>query len=123
MTGSGQLDEFCAQHGIRLLVVFGSTVHRDAHHPPGDLDVAVRLRADTDVIRVTSALIAQLSCNDVDVLDLDRAGIVARANALAGAVPLYEDEQGAYSRAAMAALGLAADTAWIRDLQLDRLRS
>lgn len=123
MAGSGQLDEFCAEHGIHLLVAFGSAVRDDAPHPPADLDVAVRLRPDTDVIHVTSAMIEHLSCNAIDVLDLDRAGIVARANALAGALPLYEDERGAYSRAAMAALGMAADTAWIRDLQLDRLTS
>lgn len=75
------------------------------------------------MIRVTSALVGALSCDDIDVLDLDRAGIVARANALAGALPLYEDQRGAYTRAAMAALGMAADTDWIRDLQLDRLTS
>jgi hypothetical protein len=51
------------------------------------------------------------------------AGIVARVSALERGLPLYEDDPGRFSREAMRALGMAADTAWVRDLQLDRLTS
>lgn len=121
MAADGRLDELCDRLGIGLLVAFGSAA--TGPPPASDLDLAVRLHPGRDLVVTTSALIAELHCDDIDVLDLDRAGIAARAAAFTNAVPLFEDEVGAYSRAAMAALAMAADTAWIRDLEIDRLAS
>ncbi len=124
MAADGRLAQFCADHGVTLLVAFGSAV---AHHTgrndaiPGDLDLAAS--GDVDIVRLTSALIGLLACDEVDVMDLDRAGIAARAGALHQGKPLFETEQGRFSREALRALGMAADTAWIRELQLQQLKS
>ena len=115
----GRLDAFCAEHGIELLTAFGSALRDDAE--PRDLDLAVRLADDVALVPVVSALVEWLACDQLDVLDLRRAGVVARANALDQCEPLYELRRGDYARASMAALAMAAETAWIRDLQLDRL--
>lgn len=115
----GRLAAFCVEQGIELLTAFGSAVHGDA--PPRDLDLAVRLADGTELVPVVSALVAWLACDDLDVLDLRRAGVVARANALDRCEPLYELRRGDYARASMAALAMAAETDWIRELQLDRL--
>lgn len=124
MAADGRLAAFCAEHGVTLLVAFGSAVDHRAGRTdvaPDDLDLAVS--GDVDLIRLTSALVGLLACNEVDVMDLDRAGIAARAGALHRGQPLFEAQRGQFSREAMRALGMAADTAWIRDLQLQQLRS
>lgn len=115
----GRLDAFCREQGIELLTAFGSAVREGSE--PRDLDLAVRLADDVELVPVVSALVTWLACDEVDVLDLRRAGVVARANALDQCVPLYELRRGDYARASMAALAMAAETVWIRDLQLDRL--
>src|SRR5690606_8286839 len=114
---SGVLDDACERLGIAMLVVFGSTTSPEPGREPGDLDVAVRLHADTgsDVIDVTNALIDLTGTSRVDVLDLTRAGVVARARALGpGSLPLYEQEPGAVALAQMAALTYAMETAPMR---------
>ena len=124
MAADGRLDRFCAEHGVTLLVAFGSAVEHRAGRTdtaPNDLDLAAS--GDFDIVGLTSALIGLLACNQVDVMDLDRAGIAARAGALHQGQPLFEAERGHFSREAMRALGMAADTAWIRELQLQQLRS
>ncbi|MBS3940767.1 MAG: hypothetical protein KG028_07385, partial [Actinobacteria bacterium] len=103
---SGVLDDVCQGLGISILVVFGSTVSPEPGGEPGDLDVAVRLHADahSDLVDVVNALIDLTGTSNVDVLDLARAGVVARARALGPAsVPLYEAESGAVALAQMAA--------------------
>jgi predicted nucleotidyltransferase len=121
LASAGELDAFCAAHGIRLLVAFGSAVQPDASEPR-DLDVAVLLQPGADLVAVVTALVALLSCDEVDVMDLAAADLVARGAALAGE-PLFEDEPGLYARRQMATLPLLVETAWIRRLQLEQLAS
>jgi len=122
MAADGRLDVFCAEAGIRLLIVFGSAV--DPHvAEPRDLDIAVELAPTSDLVTVTTALVRLLSCDVVDVMNLGRASIPARAAAFRSSMPLFEDEAGRFARQSMLALAIAADTDWIRDLQLRGLAS
>lgn len=107
-----------------MLVVFGSTVDSDRAGSPGDLDVAVRLRDDAagDLVDVVNALIDLTGTSDVDVLDLEAAGVVARARALGpSSEPLYEATSGDVARAQMAALTHAMETAPLRRRDLELL--
>ncbi len=117
----GRLDALCVALQIDLLVAFGSAVEPRDGVPPRDLDLAVRFRGDGDLVAAVTQLISLSGCDDVDVMDLAAAGIVARAAAFERPLPLYERQAGEFTRASMAALVAAADTAWIRQLQLDRL--
>lgn len=98
--------------------MFGSALHADGE--PRDLDLAVLLQPEADLFAVAGALVSLTSCDDVDVMDLGRAELVARAAALVGE-PLYEDHPGRYAQLQMATLPLLAETAWIRRLQLEQL--
>ncbi|HSK22155.1 MAG TPA: hypothetical protein VK906_03220 [Egicoccus sp.] len=121
---SGVLDDVCARLGISILVVFGSAATAEPGRPPRDLDVAIRLHdgAGTDLVDVTNALIDLTGTSEVDVLDLARAGVVARARALGpGSEPLHEDEPGAVALAQMAALTYAMETAPMRRRDLELL--
>lgn len=127
MAADGRLDEFCERHGIDLLVVFGSAV--DPGGPatePRDLDLAVLAAPPPGPwgwTELASAVIALLHCDAVDVMDLSRAGVLARAGALGDGEPLYERSPGLFAREQMRAVGLRMELGWLERLRLDLLAS
>jgi hypothetical protein len=117
----GVLERLCQDAGIELLVAFGSATRRDWPVPPHDLDLAVVMTGDSNVLGVTDALVTHLAFETIDVMDLDRAGSVARAQALGGGELLYETAPGTFIEQQILALVQQADTKWMRDLQLEAL--
>jgi hypothetical protein len=117
----GVLARLCQEAGIELLVAFGSATNRDWPAPPRDLDLAVVTTSDSNLLRVIDALVTHLSFEGIDVMDLDRAGAVARAQALGRGELLYEASRGMFSERQILALVQQADTKWMRDLQLEAL--
>lgn len=120
---TGALDRFCQDRGIGLLVVFGSVVADERVEPPGDLDVAVRFDPPPgDLIAAVNDLIDLTGFSEVDVMDLGRAGVVARAQALGPeSLPLFESRAGGFALAQMGALTEAMETAPLRRLDLELL--
>jgi hypothetical protein len=100
------------------MVVFGSTADPAPHTSPEDLDVAVLFAGAADLLGLVNDLADWLHV-EVVVMDLARAGIVARDQALRLAVPLYERERGLFARTQMTAMGMRMDTAWLRRLDLE----
>ena len=119
----GELAGLCDELGLRLLVVFGGTLQEGRAGRARDLDIGVSWRPDAerDVIRVMGALVDLLRFDGVDLMDLDCAGAVAREQALAYGLPLFEDRPGLFARLQMAAITERMDTAWLRRLSLERL--
>jgi len=120
---SGALAALCRQHAIRLLVVFGSVL--DPSRAPRDLDVAVAFEpgATPDLLRLIEDLAALTSVESVDLLDLARAGPVARERALVATLPLYESEPGVFANSQMAAMTERMETDWLRRLDLELMGS
>jgi predicted nucleotidyltransferase len=120
---SGALAGLCRRHAIRLLAVFGSVL--DPSRAPSDLDVAVAFEpeATPDLLRLLEDLATLTSVESVDVLDLDRAGPVARERALVGTLALYESKPGAFANAQMAAMTERMETDWLRRLDLELMGS
>jgi len=116
---TSELEQFCRRHGVELLVLFGSAVRGGSD--PADLDVAYRFSpsSSSDVLGLLDDLSTLAGSSALDLLDLRRAGPVARERALVGSLPLYEAERGLFARAQMAAIGERMDTAWLRELDLD----
>lgn len=112
----GSLEALCQRFAVRLLVAFGSALGDDETATAKDLDIAVAFCGDqpADVVALVNSLIALTDFEGVDVMDLDRAGPVARDRALTGTLPLYEAEAGDVARAQMAAALERMDTAWLR---------
>lgn len=115
----GRLRQLAADHGLRLVVAFGSAVRDEA--PPRDLDLAVEPSGGVDLLRLHADLSSLADTEDLDVLDLSRAGIVARAEALGGGEPLHEAEPGRFAEAQVTALAQLWDTRWLRDVELRTL--
>jgi predicted nucleotidyltransferase len=120
---SGALGELCRRYAIRLLAVFGSVLDRT--RAPRDLDVAVAFEPGgaLDFIALVDELMSLTGVERLDVLDLGRAGPVARERALVGSLPLYETEPGVFARAQMAAITERMETEWLRRLDLELMSS
>ncbi len=118
----GRLDDVARRHGITLLTVFGSALRTPEQ--ARDLDVAVSLPAGTHGLLALVGELADLTASDdVDVLVLDDASPTARFSGLVGAQPLYEASAGLFARTQMAAALEFYETAWLRDLDLQRMAS
>lgn len=130
----GRLDRLFDEHQVSVATVFGSAVvgHPEAlggaasEQPAGqarDLDVAIAFRAGAGrgLVAFLDALASDIGPVELDGLDLDRAGIVAEAEALTRCVPLFEDESGGFARRQIPALARRLDTAHLRRLDLEIL--
>jgi predicted nucleotidyltransferase len=119
----GALAELCRRHGIRLFVVFGSVL--DPGRVPRDLDVAVAFEpgATPDILGLIDDLAALTGVESVDVLDLGRAGPVARERALVATLPLYESRAGVFANTQLAAMTERMETDWLRRLDLELMGS
>lgn len=118
MSAAGGLEPLCTQLGIQLLVLFGSAAR--ASTDPRDVDVAVRFRKDTaaDLLGLLDALHALTGFEGYDVLDLARAGPVARERALVGCRLLYQARAGLFARAQIGAIMQRLDTDEMRRVEL-----
>jgi predicted nucleotidyltransferase len=114
---SSSIDALCARHSIRVLTAFGSAVRDDPN--ARDLDVAVILEPGhhADYPSLIADLV-DLTDADVDLVVLNGAGPLIRERALVEADPLFESEEGAWSRAATAAAVERMDTDWMREIGL-----
>ena len=117
---SGELDEFCARHGIRILTVFGSAVRESA---PRDLDIGVMTEPGTafDAVVAINDLIVLTGCDTVDLVHLNRGGPLIRERALVGSIGLFESTPGALAAAQSAAIALRIETDPMRRLDLELL--
>jgi predicted nucleotidyltransferase len=114
---SGVLAELAERLGLGLVVAFGSAARGEA--TARDLDIAVASRSgDLHPTHVVLALMDLTGTDDVDLLDLDRAGPVARQHALVPGEPLYEFPPGEFGRQQMRASGERLSTEWMRRLDL-----
>lgn len=119
---SGELDEICRARHIHLLGLFGSTARPAEGAEPHDVDVAVSWAGPPDPLGLIADLVVLTGFDAIDLAMVDRADPLLRANALTG-TPLFESAPGAYAVAQMAALAEERDTRWLRDLDLEALRT
>lgn len=118
---SGELAHLADRLSLGLIVVFGSVARGEP--APRDLDVAVSSRPGTrlDILDVVNALLDLTGCDDVDVMDLDRADALARQHALVPGEPLYEFEPGRFLSEQLRADAERLSTEWMRRNSLRRL--
>ena len=124
MAADGRLDTFCDAQGIDLVVAFGSAVDPGWPAPPRDLDLAVLAvepSSDWGWAGLVSAFMELLHYDDVDVLNLRTAGVLARAEALGNGLPLYERRPGLFAQEQMRAVGQRMESGWLTRLQLETL--
>lgn len=101
------------------MTVFGSAVP-DAGGA-SDLDVAVATTGPLDRLALVGDLADLTRSDDVDLLVLDGATPTARFAGLVSALPLHEAAPGLFARTQMAAALEFYETAWLRDLDLQRM--
>ncbi|WP_314174931.1 hypothetical protein [Streptomyces winkii] len=119
-SAAGDLDSLCHDYGVELLVAFGSAVREGTQ--PRNLDIAVLFRRDLpkpDVLGFLDALGVLADTTAIDLMDLGRAGPVARERALVGGLTLAELTPGTFARERMHAITERMDTDWLRRLDLE----
>lgn len=117
----GTLARFCGDVGIDLLVAFGSATDPGWPVPPRGLDLAVIMSGTRNLLQVLDAVVVHLGFERVDLMDLARAGEVARVQALGRGELLYEATPGTFAERQIQAFVQHADTRWMRDLELQDL--
>lgn len=112
----GRLEAIVHARELTLVTVFGSVVDDPAN--ARDIDIAVMPRRGTslDILAVINDFLWLTGSDDVDLMDLGRAGPVARQHALTYAEPLYESKPGEFARAQLQATMERMDTEWFREL-------
>ncbi len=120
---SGALAALCDRCDLDLLVVHGSVLDPEPIKPVEDLDVAVLFArgADANLLELITELTRLLHIDALDVMELNRAGVVARAEALGKGLPLYERRANLFTNRQTAALTERMETAWMRRLDLELL--
>jgi predicted nucleotidyltransferase len=115
---TGEVAALCGRAHVEL-VLFGSAAIEDAD--PADLDVAVAFDRDSpgDVLGLLDELYLLTGYEDFDVLDLDRAGPLARERALVGCRLLFQARAGLFANRQIAAIMERLDTDEMRRLQLE----
>ncbi len=115
---SGDLTRLCERTDAQLLLLFGSARRLDAD--PNDVDLAVRFEqpASHDVLGLLEQLYRLTGYEGFDVLDLGRAGPLARERALVGAHVLYEATAGRFASEQIAAIMERLDTDGMRRAEL-----
>jgi predicted nucleotidyltransferase len=115
---SGALADLSREHGVTLMVVFGSVL--DPGSSARDLDLAVRFQTETpDVLGLLDRLASFGAGDEVDLMVLNHAGPVARERALVGARVLFESRSGEFATTQIAAIMERMDTDWLRALELE----
>lgn len=117
---ASDLDEVCRRNGVRILTVFGSTGRGEPS--PRDLDVGVAFESGTepDLLGLASDLYG-ITGVEVDLGVVDGASPLFRDRALMHAVPVWESRPCEWINTAVEAHLTALDTAWLRQLELERL--
>lgn len=117
---AGDLGAACRRHGVTLLVAFGSAVRSSG--VPRDLDLAATFeREPPDVLGFLDEMSTVADTSAIDLMDLGRAGPVARERALVGGIPLVEEHAGTFARTQLAAIMERLDTDWLRRMDLELL--
>lgn len=114
------LEALCAQLGIDLLVVFGSAVREP--EIANDIDLAYWGDGSSSVVDVINEFTDRFG-EQLDILELRRAGTIARFEALARGRILVERQPGLFADLQMAAFGEFEDTRELRRLALEMMSS
>ena len=125
LAASGELAEICRGHDVEIVTLFGSAALPEGSGLARDIDVAVGFvpGASRDFLAVVNALLDAVPGDHLDVMDLDRAGPPAQRAALFGSQILFESSGAVSAERQMKAFIAYEDTRWLRDLQLECLRS
>ncbi len=120
MTASGDLARIADAYAIDLIMLFGSAMSGTR---PRDLDLAVGFRygEPRDFLATVNALEELIPGDHLDIMDLDRAGPVARERALRSGRVLYQRNPAAFFEREIGAVKEYMETRHLREAQLAEL--
>lgn len=119
---SEKLVPFFDRGEVRLVLLFGSVASGRVHQR-SDIDLAVLLEGDADILAVTNGIIRRLGTDRVDVVDLKRASPLLKVSVARTGRVLYEKTPGLFSEFRSLAHRMYADTKKLRDARAMSLKN
>jgi hypothetical protein len=117
---AGRLDGPLVEHGVEVLTAFGSVIDADVDDPH-DLDLGVWCGGGGPLdLPGLIGVLSDAADHDVDLAVLDTASLVLVSDAVTGR-PLWEARPGLVAGLQMRFVPQRMDTAWLRQLDLERL--
>lgn len=111
-----KLRPFFEQQGVRLAILFGSTVSGKTHSK-SDLDLAILAGGPLDTVMVTAELIHLLHLNQIDVVDLRQANPLLAREIVRQGILLYEQNPGGFAQFISLTIRRYIDTEKLREAQ------
>ncbi len=99
---------------LRLILLFGST-YTGAVHKKSDIDLGFLFDGPVDILAMTNRVIRLLHCDNVDVIDLNRASPLLRFSAVQKGRLLYEKSRGIFNEFCSLAFRMYVDSKKLRD--------
>ncbi len=109
-----------ARSGLELLVLFGSQA-RGETHAVSDWDFAFCGTESLDVELLVADLAAALSTDEVDLVDLDRAGGLMRYQVARDGLPIYEARPYAFEQFWLDAVSFWCDARHVLEPSYDAI--
>jgi predicted nucleotidyltransferase len=111
-----RLAPLSADHGLQLVVLFGSAASGKMHKG-SDVDLAFLFDVSPDILELTNRVIRRLRIDNVDVVDLRRASPLLRMSVVKSGHLLYERSPGIYTDFCSLSFRMYADSKKLRDAQ------
>lgn len=106
---------------LELVLLFGSVASQRSRRG-SDIDLAVLSDAPIDILSLTNRVIRLLHSDNVDVVDLHRAGPLLKYSAARTGKVVYERQPGAFAGFCSLAFRMYADTKKLRDARERAIR-
>jgi len=110
----GRLAPLYGDGPLQLVLLFGSVASQRTHRE-SDIDLAFLSDTPIDIISLTNRVIRLLRSDNVDVIDLHRAGPLLKYSAVRTGKVVYERQSGAFAGFCSLASRMYADTKKLRD--------
>jgi predicted nucleotidyltransferase len=102
--------------GLKLVLLFGSAVLGKIHKQ-SDIDLAFLFDKPVDILSLTNRVIRLLHADNVDVVDLRRAGPLLKFSVVKNGRLLYERQPGMFNEFYSLAFRMYVDSKKLRDAQ------
>jgi predicted nucleotidyltransferase len=102
--------------GLKLVLLFGSAVLGKVHKK-SDIDLAFLFDKPVDILSLTNRVIRLLHADNIDVVDLMRAGPLLKFSVVKNGRLLYERQPGMFNEFYSLAFRMYVDSKKLRDAQ------
>lgn len=111
-----KLTPLFGEKGLELILIFGS-IAKGKGNKKSDIDIGFLFEKPVDILDLTNRVIQLLKTDNIDVVDLHRAGPLLKLSAILNGKVLYEKKTGAFNEFQSLTFRIYVDTKKLRKAQ------